>query len=815
MKVLKFGGSSLASGSIIQKVKDIISHAMQEETLVCVFSAFGKTTDLLLEAGLKAKEANEQYLEIIKQIEALHFAIIETIFASQEKAHVISEVRENINALEHLLEGVAALKEFSPKTSDKVLSFGEQLSSYIVFKYLEQERVEVELLDSQNIIKTENIHGGARILIKETYSKIKKNKPKKKVAVVPGFLSTDLEDKITTLGRGGSDYTASLFAAALKANELQVWKDVNGMLTANPNYVSSAKTIERLSYEEALELSHFGANVLYPPTVQPALINKIPIRIKNTFDPSHSGSLITDVSKIQDLGPVRGMSCISQISLITISGSEMFGLPGFSKRFFETLSREKINIMMITQASSEHSITVAVMPSEAHKAQAVLETEFEYELQVERLQPILLESDLSILALVGSLMKNHSGISGKMFSALGKNGINIRAIAQGSSETNITCVVSKPDLKKALNVLNESFFEKEVKELNLFIVGVGNVGGKLLDQIHRQKEYLQEQRLLNVNIAGIANSKKMLVNPEGIDLTHWKQDLSDSTEKSDLKKLFAEIETLNLRNSIFVDNTASEQVASFYETCLQMSTAVITCNKIAASDKLERYYKLKQLARDQHAGFLYETNVGAGLPIVDTIQSLVSSGDKVRSIKAVLSGSLNFIFNEFVEGVKFIDVVKKAQEEGYTEPDPRIDLSFIDVARKILILAREADYALEMDDVQNNNFLDNSYFEGSVDDFYRLMQENSHYFDTIRQKAESKNCKLKVVASLENEQASISLEEIPEDHPLYRLEGKDNIVMLYTDRYPEQPMIIKGAGAGAEVTASGIFSDIIRFGSVG
>lgn len=813
MKVLKFGGSSLANGKNIERVKDIIIESSKEKKLVCVFSAFGNTTDDLLNAGNLAKLDDDGYKQIITNIESTHFDIIEEILNNEQKAHVISEVRENINELENLLEGIAALNEFSLKTSDKILSFGEKLSSFILHKYFVQENLDADLIDSQNAIKTEKVHGGARILIKETYSRIKKLNLDKKVSVVPGFLSTDLDNNITTLGRGGSDYTASLFAAALKAEELQVWKDVNGMLTTNPMMVESAKTIERLSYEEALELSHFGANVLYPPTVQPALINKIPIRIKNTFDPSHPGSLITDLKEIEGLSPVRGISSIADITLITISGTEMFGLPGFSKRFFETLSRVGINVMMITQGSSEHSITVAIMPEQADTAYKAINDEFNYEVGDERLRKITLEKDLSIVSLVGSLMKNHSGISGKMFSVLGNNGINIRAIAQGSAETNITCVINKEDVRKALNVLNESFFETEVKEINLFIVGIGNVGGKLIEQIKSQQKFLEEEKLLKLKIIGIANSRNMLIDANGIDLDNWKTQIG-SERKTNLDELLSQVKVMNLRNSIFVDNTASGDVAKYYESFLKLSVGVVTCNKIAASDALPRYKTLKKLSKDHSAPFLYETNVGAGLPIIETLKSLISSGDVIRNIQAVLSGSLNFIFNEFVEGVNFYDVVKKAQDEGYTEPDPRIDLSFVDVARKILILSRECGYQIGIEDVVNENFLDKKYFEGEVEDFYALLKENASYFETLRKKAENNKTKLKVVASLEQGKAKVSLQEIPQGHPFYQLEGKDNIVMLYTDRYPEQPMIIKGAGAGADVTASGIFADIIRSGSL-
>jgi bifunctional aspartokinase / homoserine dehydrogenase 1 len=813
MKVLKFGGSSVGTAESIEKVKEIIRSGAREQLLV-VFSAFGDTTDYLLESGKKAEKKDKNYLKIIKKIDALHLDIIEKIFDNTNKAHVISEVKETLNHLEEILEGVFNLEELSLRTFDKITSFGELLSNYILAEYLKQAGLDIKLHDSRKIITTENVFGGARILIPDTYKNIKKIELKSQINIFPGYISSAKNGDATTLGRGGSDYTASLLAGALKADELQIWKDVNGMLTANPKLVQSAKTIPHLSYDEALELSHFGANILYPPTVQPALINNIPIRIKNTFNPKHEGTLITNSVSLPDLSPVRGLSSITDVALLTITGSEMFGLPGFSKRFFEAISNKGVNIVMITQGSSEHSITVAMLPMDLEKAKETLSAEFKYEISNKLLKPIQTEKELSIIALVGSRMKNYPGISGRMFSTLGKNGINIRAIAQGSSETNITCVVNKSDLEKAMNVLNEVFFEKEIKELNLFVVGVGNVGGKLVEQIASQQEYLLENKLLRINIVGLTNSKKMWLNKNGISLKNWKNELENEGEKSNLSEYIKQIKQLNLRNSIFIDNTANETVAGLYEQCLESSIGIVTCNKIAASDSLVRYKKLKQLSRDKNAPYLFETNVGAGLPIIETLNSLVNSGDRIRKIKAVLSGSLNFIFNNFNEKTHFHDIVKQAQTEGYTEPDPRLDLSGKDVMRKILILAREAGNDLEMNDIKNSSFLSKEYFEGSVAEFYKLLEKNTNFFNDLLQDAIKNQAKLKFVASFENGKASVGLEKITNHHPFYDLQGKDNIVMLYTDRYPEQPLIIKGAGAGADVTASGVFADIIRYSTI-
>ncbi|TDL99765.1 MAG: bifunctional aspartate kinase/homoserine dehydrogenase I [Flavobacteriaceae bacterium] len=811
MKVLKFGGSSLSSAQNIEKVKQIVLNQSENTSVVCVFSAFGDTTDLLLEAGNLAAQKGEKYQEILQKIRSEHLETIEKLFLAQSRGRIVATVSEKINELESILEGISSLKEFSKKTQDKVLGYGEELSNYIISEYFIAQGLDATLLDARAIIKTENTHPGAKVKLSTTNKNIQNLDLKNQISVVAGFISSSLEGDIpTTLGRGGSDYTAALFSGALKAEELQVWKDVNGMLTANPQWVKTAKTIDELTYEEALELSHFGANVLYPPTVQPALLNQIPIRIKNTFNPDHPGTLICKDAKTK--GPVKGLSSISDIGLVTISGSEMFGFTGFSKRFFETLSRSGINIIMITQGSSEHSITIAISQDGIEKAKKEIEKEFKFEISNNLLE-IKSEKELSILALVGLGMKAHTGISGKMFGVLGKNGVNIRAIAQGSSETNITAVIAKKDLSKALNVLNEAFFEEEIKELNLFVVGVGNVGSQLLQQIESQQEHLLKERKLRIKIVGIANSKKMLF-AQPIELQNWKQALEQKGEPLDLQVFTQKAAALNLRNSVMVDNTASDKVAAIYEDFLQNSIGIVTCNKIAASSELSRYKNLKKLSRDKNAPFLFETNVGAGLPIIDTLKSLVASGDKIREIKGVLSGSLTFIFNEFQEGTKFVDIVKRAQSDGYTEPDPRIDLSGVDVARKVLILSREAGYPLEMQDIENKGFLDDKYLKGEVKDFFELLDQNQEYFNSLRVQAQEEGKRLKFVGSFVDGKASVGLEKVGPDHPFYNVEGKDNIVMLFTDRYPSQPMIIKGAGAGSEVTASGVFADIIRFASI-
>ena len=585
------------------------------------------------------------------------------------------------------------------------------------------------------------------------------------------------------------------------------------MYTANPKLVKQAFPIERLSYQEAMELSHFGAKVLYPPTVQPVLDLGIPIHIKNTMQPEASGTIITNENTNGNSTTAKGISNISDIALLTLQGNGMVGIPGFSKRLFETLAQEKINVILITQASSEHSICFGIDEKDAEKAEKAINVSFENEISLHKIDPIIVEKDLSIVALIGDNMKNHQGISGRMFSALGKNNINIRAIAQGASEKNISTVIAQKDVKKALNTIHERFFEDQSKQLNVFITGVGNVGERLVEQIKQQKKFLKDQLKINLRVIGLSNSRTMIFNDSGLSLKTWKDDLATG-EKATLEGFLERIKKFNLRNSIFVDVTANEQVSNIYADYLKENIAIVACNKIACSSDYENYNTLKYLSRKYNAPFLFETNVGAGLPIIDTLNNLIASGDKITSIQAVLSGSLNFVFNNFDDNTKFHDVVKQAQAEGYTEPDPRIDLSGVDVARKILILARESGTKMNLEDIENESFLTTSNLKStSVDDFYKTLISDEAHFQNLYASAKANNCQLKYVAEFNNGKAKVGLKEIPQGHPFYNLKGKDNIVMFYTQRYPEQPMIIKGAGAGADVTASGLFADIIRIGN--
>ena len=589
---------------------------------------------------------------------------------------------------------------------------------------------------------------------------------------------------------------------------LEIWTDVSGMMTSDPRIVSNVKIIPQISYQEAMELSHFGAKVIYPPTIQPVRLKGIPTWIKNTFAPNDLGTVIQ--SEATDFeNSIRGISSINSIALLSLEGSGMAGVPGFSKRLFEALAMKKINVILITQSSSEHSISVGIDSASADEAKKAVDDIFAYELETQKVDPLSVEKDLAIIAVVGDNMKSHTGISGKMFGALGRNGVNIRAIAQGSSERNISAVIATTDVKKAINVLHEEFFETVYKEINLYIAGVGNVGGKLVNQILQQQEYLQQNLRLKINVAGILNSKNMLLNDNGIDLNNWKESLSGG-DKSNVAAFVSTIISKNLRNTVFADVTANDQVAAVYDQLLKKSISVVACNKIACSSSYEYYKKLKNLSREYNAQFLFETNVGASLPIISTLNDLLRSGDKVNKIEAVLSGTLNFVFNHYDAKQSFASVVKQAQNEGYTEPDPRLDLSGKDVMRKIMILIREAGNVIEMDDIANNSFMPPPCMEGTVDDFYKSMDLHEAHFKKIFDEAAAAGNKLKFVAKYENGKASVGLQQINPQHDFYHLYGKDNIVLFYTDRYVDQPLVIKGAGAGADITASGVFADIIR-----
>jgi len=815
MNVLKFGGTSVANAQNISKGLTIVENSSKNNRLAVVVSAFSGVTDLLVLAAAQAAAKDKNYKTIVGELEQKHKEAIDELIALPEQRELIDHVNSDINELKTLLDGCYLLGELSNRTSDAILGFGELLSSQIIAKALQQKVKDAAYRDSRELIKTNNNFGKAVVdfdltnrLIVESFKSHTAS-----VTVLPGFIASSADGNRTTLGRGGSDYTAAILAAALAAEQLEIWTDVNGMFTANPKIVKQSQPIETISYQEAMELSHFGAKVLYPPTIQPVLKRNIPILIKNTFEPEAAGTLIT--SKVNGIeNPIKGISHIDKIALLTLEGSGMIGVSGSSKRLFEVLSFENINVIFITQASSEHSICIGILNTDADKAQKAIDKAFELEIAQGKIDPCLVEKDLCIVALVGENMKNHQGLSGKMFSTLGKNNVNIRAIAQGASERNISVVINERDVKKALNTLHERFFEDNTKQLNLFVMGVGNVGEKFIDQVHQQKKFLKDNLKLNLRVIAVSNSRKMYFDEEGMALKDWKE-LLDNGETADKEAFIAKVKELNLRNSIFVDITANQAVSQTYDQYLEENVAVVTCNKIACSSAYENYSHLKQLSRKFNAPFLFETNVGAGLPIIDTLKHLIASGDKVHKIQAVLSGSLNFIFNNFDEKNSFHDVVKEAGVQGFTEPDPKIDLSGVDVARKILILIRESGYQMEIGDIQNQCFLPQECMDTTNnDDFFKSLIKHSSHFEKLLAEAKAKDSRIKFVAQFDNGKASVGLQFIAKDHPFYNLEGKDNIVLFFTDRYVDQPLLIKGAGAGAAVTASGIFADVIRIGNV-
>jgi aspartokinase/homoserine dehydrogenase 1 len=815
MKVLKFGGTSVANAQNIKLVLDIVINKAKEDKLVVVVSAFSKVTDLLQLASIKAASGDESFKEILAEIEKKHLDALKELIPVSEQSSLLSHIKRIINHLETLLDGCYLLGELSSRTSDTILSFGELLSSYIIAEALKQNLKNSGYKDSRELIKTNN-HFGKAVVNFEVSNQLISDffaSNDNQVVIMPGFIAASLDGINTTLGRGGSDYTAAIIAGALNASDLEIWTDVNGMFTANPKIVKQAQPIANISYQEAMELSHFGAKVLYPPTIQPVLRKNIPILIKNTFEPEAEGTYISN-QVLAHNNPVKGISHIDNITLITLEGPGMIGVTGSSKRLFEVLSNENINVIFITQASSEHSICIGILNSDADVAEDAINKAFEIEILQNKIDPCIVEKNLCIIALVGENMKNHQGLSGRMFSTLGKNNVNIRAIAQGASERNISAVINERDVKKALNTLHENFFEENTKQLNLFVMGVGNVGEKFIEQIHQQKKFLKDNLKINLRVIALSNSRKMHFDEDGISLKDW-QSILENGEPADNEKFISNVKELNLRNSIFVDITANESVSKTYEQYLKRNIAVVTCNKIACSSEYDNYKKLKKLSRQFNAPFLFETNVGAGLPIIDTVKNLIASGDKVNKIQAVLSGSLNFIFNNFDENNTFHDVVKEAGVQGFTEPDPKIDLSGIDVARKILILIRESGYKMEIDEIANESFMPAECLETTNNEaFFESLKKHASHFEAIYKEALSKESRLKYVAQFENGKANVGLRFIPKEHPFYNLEGKDNIVLFFTDRYVDQPLMIKGAGAGAAVTASGIFADVIRIGNV-
>ncbi len=813
MQVLKFGGTSVANATNIQKVISIVAETIKKDQTIVVVSALGGVTDLLLDAGNMAASGNAQFKEKLEAIEQRHEECVKQLLSENNTAHILDDVRKVIKEIKMLCEGIYMLGELTLRSKDRLASYGEKLSSMIIAHAFNDQKVPAVWKDSRELIQTNSNFTNAAVDFTVTNKNILTyfSTQKATLFVMPGFIASDTSGVTTTLGRGGSDYTAAIYAAALDVQNLEIWTDVSGMMTADPRLSSNVRIIPHISYQEAMELSHFGAKVIYPPTIQPVMKKGIPVWIKNTFAPNDYGTMISGKANgeqpCDDM--IRGISSINNIALITLEGSGMVGIPGFSKRLFESLSNEQINVILITQSSSEHSISVAIDRSTVAKAVSAVDAMFANEIALQKVDPLKVEEDLSIIAVVGENMRHHTGVSGRMFSAMGRNGVNVRAIAQGSSEKNISAVISTDDAKKAVNVLHEEFFGNSAKQVNVFVAGVGNVGSKLLAQLNKQIAFIDSELKLKLNIVGLMNSKKMLLTERGINLNDWQNELNQS-QMADLQSFVAKIIAMNLPNSVLVDITANADVANVYASLLRKSISVVACNKIAASSDYNNYHHLKETAREYNTSFLFETNVGAGLPIIGTIHDLVRSGDRIHKMQAVLSGTLNFVFNNYDGTKPFADIVKQAQDEGYTEPDPRLDLGGTDVMRKILILAREAGQKMEFAEIANQSFMPEACMQGSVDEFYESMRKHESHFAYLLEAAKKEGAILKFVATYENGKASVGLQHIPPQHDLYHLYGKDNVVLFYTDRYQAQPLVIKGAGAGAEVTASGVFADILR-----
>ena len=812
MVVLKFGGSSVKNPEALKQVASIVKEHTSHGKVIVVVSAFGGVTDLLHQYAQQAATQTETYT---KTLELISFKTLENLDfwnADSQTREAVSRMETRLSALgQQLFDQELNLAE----VQDEILIAGEAVSSRVLSGFLNHLGMPNVLKDSSDFIVA--AHEGRRVRVDYplTYAKIKPLGEVANLLVMPGFMAKTKEGKLTTLGRGGSDFSAALVANGVDAQQLFIYTDVSGIYTADPRFVKQPMPIKRLSYEEALELSHFGAKVLYAPSVQPAFEKNIPLYVKNTFDPTAEGTHISSSELITEQDTVMGISHLSSISLITVEGADLIGQMGFTTRFFETLSTHHINVILITQASSEYSLCIAIDTADADKAQRTLNQRFELEISTGRMKPVRIESGLSIVALVGEHMKSNTGGSGKLFSSLGANNINIIAIAQGSSERNISFVIDEKNVKKALNTIHERFFEKQRKQINLFVVGVGTVGSRLLNILQLQRQHLLDRLSIDIRIVGLSNSKKMAFNENGHDLSDWKSHL-EKGQAAALPELVQTIQSLNLRNSILIDNTASHEVSHLYLELLQQGVGVVTCNKIACSSALKNYKALQKASIDQKVPFYYETNVGAGLPIIDTLKNLIDSGDSIRSIVAVLSGSLNFIFDTYNATTSFKEVVEAAMSGGYTEPDPRIDLSGLDVKRKLLILARESRFELELDAIQTAAFLPDGALETSnVEAFLSLLAANEQHFASLYKEAKAKQQKLKFVAELSVGadhyiQAKVGLQGVDSSSDYYTLSGSDNILMLYTDRYQKQPMVIKGAGAGADVTASGIFGDIIR-----
>ena len=811
MKVLKFGGTSVGSVESILSLKAIVEKEAQEQPIIVVVSALGGITDKLIATSVLAQKGDEAWKDEFQAMVERHHKMIDTIITDPRKREQLFNIVDSLfEQLRSIYFGVYLIHDLSKKTQDAIVSYGERLSSNIVATLVQGAK----WYDSREFIKTVRKNHKNTLdseltnrLVRRTFSDLQR------ISLVPGFISKDRDtDEITNLGRGGSDYTAAIIAAALDADILEIWTDVDGFMTADPRVIKTAYTIKELSYIEAMELCNFGAKVVYPPTIYPVCVKNIPIRVKNTFNPDSEGSIIKQKVANNDK-PIKGISSINGTTLITVAGLSMVGVIGVNRRIFTALADNGISVFMVSQASSENSTSIGVRDQDAAEAVEVLNSEFAKEIETGAMFPMHAESGLATIAVVGENMKHVPGIAGKLFGTLGRAGISMIACAQGASQTNISFVVKSEHLRKALNAIHDSFFLSEYKVLNLFVCGVGTVGGQLLEQIHDQYEELKRTKRLKLNVVGIATSKKALFNRDGIDLANYRQLLADAPESND-KKLRDAIIEMNCFNSVFVDCTASKDVAEIYQPLLEHNISVIAANKIAASSSYDKYALLKETALARGVFFRYETNVGAGLPIIGTINDLRNSGDVILKIEAVLSGTLNFIFNELSADVTMSEAVRRAKEQGYSEPDPRIDLSGKDVIRKLVILAREAGYKVEKTDVEKHLFIPDEFFEGSIEEFWKNLPQLDADFEARRKQLDAEGKRWRFVATFDHGKLSVALKEVDSTHPFYNLQGSNNIVALTTERYREYPMLIQGYGAGASVTAAGVFANIMSIANI-
>ena len=810
MKVLKFGGTSVGSPETILNVKKIVES--QTEPVIVVVSALGGITDQLLRTARMAAEGKSSYMQQYDEVVDRHRRMVEAVVVPERRPEVLEKVNQLLDELGNILKGIYLIKDLSFKTNDVVLSYGEGMSSILLAGGI----AGAVWFDSRKFVKTTN-HFHKHIvdmeltnsLIDETFKQLPN------VSIVPGFISSDRDNgEVTNLGRGGSDYTASLLASRLNASQLEIWTDVNGFMTADPRVINNAYTIENLTFVEAMELSNFGAKVIYPPTIFPVFHANIPILIKNTMNPQGPGTYIAREVNSDPAKAIKGISSINDTCLITVMGLGMVGVIGVNYRIFKSLAKAGISVFFVSQAASENTTSIGVKNGDADMAIRMLEEEFAPEIKLGEINRMKKEGNLATVAIVGENMKRTPGIAGKLFGTLGRNGINVIACAQGASETNISFVIQLESLRKALNVIHDSFFLSDYQVLNVFVAGVGLVGSNLLEQINKQKERLQYNNSLKINVVGITNSRKFVVDREGLDLNNYKELLAGFTSASTPELYRDEILGMNIFNSVFVDCTASPQVAAIYKDLLEHNVSVVTANKVAASAEYERYNELKQISRKRGAKFLFETNVGAGLPIINTIGDLINSGDHILKIEAVVSGTLNYIFNVMSEDVPLSKAIRMAMDAGYAEPDPRIDLSGMDVLRKLVILSREAGYRLEQADVTKNLFVPQEYFEGSLDDFWESISKLDAEFESRRKELDAQGKKLRFVARLEDGKAEIGLQAVDANSPFYHLEGSNNVILLTTERYNEYPLQIKGYGAGANVTAAGVFADIISIANI-